>query len=71
MPKNKVVIVSGGARGIGEAAVLAFAREGYRVALADLDGEAGERVKGTAVRCRGEVIFVRADVSTARGTGGC
>ena len=66
MAKDKVVIVSGGARGIGEAAVLAFAREGYRVALADLDREAGERVKRNSASLPGEVTFVRADVSSSQ-----
>ena len=52
MPREKIVIVSGGAHGIGEAAVLAFAREGYRVALADLDSDAGEQVtRNAAARC--------------------
>jgi NAD(P)-dependent dehydrogenase (short-subunit alcohol dehydrogenase family) len=61
---SKVVIVTGGARGIGEAAVLAFAREGYRVALADLDRDVGEQVKQ---RCTSpsDVLVVRADVSRA------
>jgi len=63
MPKNKVVIVTGGAHGIGEAAVMAFAREGYRVALADLDQGAGERVTRNSKALPGEVIFIRADVS--------
>src|SRR5688500_3461190 len=63
-PKQKVVIVSGGAHGIGEAAVLAFANEGYRVALADLDQDAGERVRA---RCAtpGDVRVIAADVSRA------
>lgn len=66
MPRDKVVIVSGGAHGIGEASVLAFAREGYRVALADLDGESGARVKQNSHSLPGEVIFVRADVSRSQ-----
>jgi NAD(P)-dependent dehydrogenase (short-subunit alcohol dehydrogenase family) len=65
MPESKVVIVTGGAHGIGEAAVIAFAREGYRVALADLDREAGERLRRNGDALPGEVIFVRADVSRA------
>jgi NAD(P)-dependent dehydrogenase (short-subunit alcohol dehydrogenase family) len=64
-PKDKVAIVSGGAHGIGEATVMAFAREGYRVALADLDAEAAERVQQNSRRLPGDVLFVRADVSNA------
>jgi NAD(P)-dependent dehydrogenase (short-subunit alcohol dehydrogenase family) len=65
MPKEKIVIVSGGAHGIGEAAVLAFAREGYRVALADLDGDAGEQVTRSSRPLRGEVMFIPADISSS------
>ena len=62
--KEKVAIVTGGAHGIGEAAVLAFARDGYRVTLADLDRDAGEQVKHSAARA-GDVLVIRADVSSA------
>jgi NAD(P)-dependent dehydrogenase (short-subunit alcohol dehydrogenase family) len=60
---NKVVIVSGGAHGIGESSVLAFAREGYRVAAADIDGTAGERLAARCQSLTGQVMFVQADVS--------
>lgn len=63
--KDRVVIVSGGARGIGEAAGIAFAREGYRVAVADVDREAGERATQGIRSTPGEAIFIRADVSRA------
>src|SRR5688500_15378166 len=61
---NKVVIVTGGARGIGEAAVLAFARQGYRVALADLDRDVGEQGKQRSASASA-VLVIRADVSRA------
>ena len=63
MPRDKIVIVSGGAHGIGEAAVLAFAREGYRVTLADLDSDAGEQVTRQSRPLPGEVMFIKADIS--------
>jgi NAD(P)-dependent dehydrogenase (short-subunit alcohol dehydrogenase family) len=66
-PAGKVVIVSGGARGIGEAASAAFAREGYRVALADIDRQAGERVTQNIRSGSREAIFICADVSRAEG----
>jgi NAD(P)-dependent dehydrogenase (short-subunit alcohol dehydrogenase family) len=65
-PREKVAIVSGGANGIGEATVLALAREGYRVVLADLDSEAAERVRQKCSTLPGDVMFVRADISSAR-----
>jgi NAD(P)-dependent dehydrogenase (short-subunit alcohol dehydrogenase family) len=63
MSSQKVVIVSGGAHGIGEATVLAFAREGYRVAMADIDRAAGENLAARSRSMSGEVAFIQADVS--------
>jgi NAD(P)-dependent dehydrogenase (short-subunit alcohol dehydrogenase family) len=65
MPKEKTVIVSGGAHGIGEAAVLAFARQGFNVSLADVDISAAEDVRHSSRTLPGEVLVVRADVSRA------
>jgi len=39
-------IVTGGAHGIGRATSMRFAREGYHVALVDIDGPSGARVVG-------------------------
>lgn len=58
---DKIVIVTGGAKGIGRAICLAFAGEGARVLCADVDEEAGGQLEkdtaGLTVR------FQRADVS--------
>ena len=40
--QDKVCLITGGAAGIGKAAVEAFAREGARVVFCDLAQEAGE-----------------------------
>lgn len=63
MSSPKVVIVSGGAHGIGEASALAFAREGYRVAVADIDRAAGEKLASDSRSLTGEIAFIQADVS--------
>jgi len=42
--KNKVVLISGGAKGIGAACAKLFLNEGASVVIADLDAEAGERL---------------------------
>jgi NAD(P)-dependent dehydrogenase (short-subunit alcohol dehydrogenase family) len=43
---TKVIVVTGGALGIGRATALAFAREGGQVTIADIDGAAGDRTLG-------------------------
>ena len=42
--RNKVVLVSGGAKGIGAACSRQFLQEGARVAIVDRDEEAGKRL---------------------------
>jgi len=61
--KNKVVIVTGGAAGIGRATALRFAQEGCRVAVWDL-GEPGPLL-AELTAAGGEGIFARIDVSQA------
>jgi len=58
--KNKIAIVTGGARGIGAGIARCLADEGAIVALVDLDGEAAAR---TAAELGGEAIGLAADVS--------
>lgn len=58
--KDKVVIVTGGASGIGEASVRAFAREGAKVAIADYaeHGQALADELGTD-----KALFIKIDVT--------
>lgn len=59
---GKVALITGAASGIGRAAALAFAREGAKVAVVDINAEGGEET-ASAIRAVGrEAIFVRADM---------
>jgi 2-hydroxycyclohexanecarboxyl-CoA dehydrogenase len=59
--KGKVAIVTGGASGIGEAIVLRLAEEGCKVALFDINQEAGEKVVAAA---KGEVAVFKTDITS-------
>ncbi len=60
---EKVVIITGGAKGIGQACAVAFAQEGGKVAIADIDEDSGLEVVQRIKNNGGEVIFVRCNVS--------
>ena len=61
--KDQVAIVTGAARGIGRAIVLAFVGEGAKAALADVDGEALERLRGEIEKRGGQALPVPCDIS--------
>lgn len=61
---QKSAIVTGGAGGIGRATALAFAREGARVVVVDIDGQAAQQVADDIAAAGGEAVAVRADVSS-------
>lgn len=63
--KDKVVVVTGAAQGIGEAYAKAIAREGASVVVADLNTESGERVAQEIEADGGTAMFVACDVSSA------
>lgn len=60
---GKVALVTGGGSGMGRAAALTFAREGARVAVADVDVSSGEETVRLIAEARGESFFVSCDVS--------
>jgi NAD(P)-dependent dehydrogenase (short-subunit alcohol dehydrogenase family) len=60
--EDKVVIVTGGANGLGRAMVDLFVAEGARVVIADLDARAAEAVVSAS---GGAAFFCRTDVAQA------
>jgi NAD(P)-dependent dehydrogenase (short-subunit alcohol dehydrogenase family) len=60
--RDKVVLITGGASGMGRLAALTFAREGARIVSADVSAQAGEEVVSEIARGGGEALFVQADV---------
>jgi NAD(P)-dependent dehydrogenase (short-subunit alcohol dehydrogenase family) len=59
---QKVAIVTGSANGIGKATVIALAREGAKVVVADLDLTAAEAVAVEINQKHGQAIAVKLDV---------
>lgn len=60
--ENKVAVVTGGARGIGRATALTFAREGARLIICDVDGSAGEKTLAEITSSGAPGMFCKVDV---------
>ena len=65
---DRVIIVTGGAQGIGRAFALGFAREGAKVAIADTNGPKAESVVAEIGEAGGEAMAVVTDVSSQEDT---
>ena len=63
--QERVALVTGGAYGIGRATALAFARQGTKVAIADVDDKGGQETVELLRAEGGEAIYVHCDVSQA------
>lgn len=61
--ENRAVIVTGASLGIGRATALAFAREGARVVVADIQHDEGENTIRMIRELGSKAIYVKTDVS--------
>lgn len=61
--KDKVAIITGGAKGIGGAIATAYAREGAKLAIPDIDGEALGKKRDEIQSMGGEILPFELDIS--------
>jgi NAD(P)-dependent dehydrogenase (short-subunit alcohol dehydrogenase family) len=64
---GKVALVTGAGMGLGRAAALLLAAEGAKVAVTDIDDEAGRATAGAIAGKGGECLFAHHDVSEPEG----
>jgi NAD(P)-dependent dehydrogenase (short-subunit alcohol dehydrogenase family) len=60
---GKVALISGGARGMGAAEAVLFAREGARVVIGDVLDAEGQQVEAAITGKGGEAVYVHLDVT--------
>jgi len=63
---NRIVIITGGANGIGKELVLQYAREKNKVIIADVNEQAGKDLEQFCIEKSYDVMFVKTDVSDVK-----
>jgi len=66
--RDRVIIVTGGAHGIGRAYCEGFAQEGAKIVIADLDGHGAEALARTLAQHGHEALAVQTDVAQPEST---
>lgn len=66
--ERKVVVITGAGNGLGKEYAIAFAREGARVAVADIDEAGASKVANGIVADGGEAIAIALDVTSEEST---
>ena len=61
--KDKIAVITGSGKGLGEAMALLFSREGAKIVVFDIDEPAGQETVEQIQQQGGEAIFVHGDVS--------
>ncbi|TAE31831.1 MAG: glucose 1-dehydrogenase [Cytophagales bacterium] len=68
--QNKVCLVTGAGSGIGRATAVAFAREGARVLVADVNGTGGEETVAQITATGGITLFINVNIADRQQVGG-
>jgi len=61
--KDKVVVLTGAASGIGRATAILFAQEGAKLVLSDINEEKGQETLQLVKKYQQDVLFIKCDVS--------
>ncbi len=62
---DKIAVITGSGSGMGRASALLFAKEGAKIVVADINGEAARETAKLIKKDGGQAVFVRTDVSKA------
>src|ERR1700722_5423865 len=68
--RDKVVLISGGAKGIGAATVRALSEESAIPVIVDRDAEAGEKLRDDLIRSGNRCFLIVADLASAESCAG-